>query len=236
MHETDTNRAGDPGLGAVFMMTLSETTVIDAAANPDSAVRETAKILRRGSVVGYPTETVYGLGCDAFNPEAVKRIADVKRRKADKPFLILIPNADKLIRLVRYKPGYLDVLARNFWPGPLTLLVPHQNQLPADLTQGQPLIGVRVSSDPVCMAIFSDFDHPLVSTSANPAGSPPAQSAREVLRHFENRIDLVLDGGERREQRPSTILDVSSEIPRLIREGAIPAENIERCLGCHIER
>lgn len=210
--------------------------IIQVGSDPEPAAKQAADILPDGGVIGYPTETVYGLGCDCFHSEAVKRIREIKRRTADKPFLVLLPNTESLLTISGTIPESLEALAEHFWPGPLTLLVPHRNQFPESLTLGQPRIGVRVSSDPFCAALTQSAAHPVVSTSANPAGKPSAQSAPEVIRYFGDRIDLILDGGERTVCAPSTILDVSFEKPRLIREGAIPIKTIEKKLGFAIER
>ncbi|NQT23932.1 threonylcarbamoyl-AMP synthase [candidate division KSB1 bacterium] len=218
------------------MISIIHTKVIDIYSDLDAAAQEATQILQEGGVIGYPTETVYGLGCDAFNPDAVRHIADIKGRDKNKPFLILLPDSDALSNITTELPDYVQALTRQFWPGPLTLLVRHQNQFPDDLTQGQSLIGVRVSSDPFCMAMMQSYNHPVVSTSANPAGEKPAQSCQDVIRYFENQIDAILDGGERNSQLPSTILDASTETLRLIREGAILSETIEQHLGRPIER
>jgi L-threonylcarbamoyladenylate synthase len=213
-----------------------KTRVIDIHSGLDAAARKAAQILRDGGVIGYPTETVYGLGCDPHDSKAVKRIAKLKGRESNKPFLILLPNEEALSGISKSLPNYVRSLTQKFWPGPLTLLVRHQNQFPNDLIREQPLIGVRVSPDPFCMALMKQFDHPIVSTSANPARENPARSGREVIRYFENRIDALFDDGERKAQQPSTILDVSSETPRLIREGTILSEILEKYLGHRIER
>lgn len=216
-------------------MIQTVTKAIDAASDLDEAARVTAAILRQGGVIGYPTETVYGLGCDAFIPDAVRRIAELKGREENKPFLVLLPDAKAISSIAGEMSGTIKILTDAFWPGPLTLLIPHRNQFTKDLTM-EGSIGVRVSSDPFCRALAVCYDHPIVSTSANPAGLTPARSREEVIRYFDHRIDAVVDVGMRQVIQPSTILDVSVNPPRLIRDGAIPSEMIEQHLRRSIER
>jgi L-threonylcarbamoyladenylate synthase len=187
----------------------------------------TAELLLRGGVIGYPTETVYGLGCDALNAEAANRIGTLKGREKNRPFLVLVSGPDAVRPLVREIPGYAQDLMNRFWPGPLTLVFSAAGDVPESLTRGTGKVGIRVSPDSFCRDLMIRFPHPLVSTSANPSRMPPAQSARQVWHYFGRRLDLIVDGGERGAGIPSTVLDVSGPSSVLIREGAIPVSALK---------
>lgn len=187
------------------------------------------RILNKGGVIGYPTETVYGLGGDAMNEDTLLRIFTIKDRNMDSPFSVLVSEKKDVYRLAQQITKGAKKLIDGFWPGPLTLLFEAKSGLPVSLVGNKKRIAVRVSPDPICRSILTVFRKPLVSTSANISGKPPARSASEVLYYFNNQIDLVVDGGTRK-GKPSTVLDVSGERIKLVRSGAISIERIERIL------
>jgi L-threonylcarbamoyladenylate synthase len=190
-------------------------------------------LLKRGGVIGYPTETVYGLGGDATNKDTLQRIFAIKDRPVDSPFSVLVFEKEDVYRLADKVTKKAEKIIDAFWPGSLTLVFQAKSGLPAFLVGNKNRIAVRISPDPICHAIMTVFLKPLVSTSANISGKPPARSASEVMHYFDNQVDLVVDGGIRK-GKPSTVLDVSGERIRFIRSGSILREHIERILGDEI--
>ena len=197
----------------------------------ESVIDEVVDLLMRGGVIGYPTETVYGLGGNATEARVVERITRLKGRDSGKPLLVLVNGIEDVLPLIRGFSPRVKILMEDFWPGPLTLIFEASSVLPEAISAGTGRLGVRVSPDPVCRALVERLKKPLVSTSANPTGKKPARTASEVLYYFGDGIDLILDGGERKSEIPSTVLDVSGDIPRLLREGSIQREAIEKVMG-----
>ena len=187
--------------------------------------------LNQGGVIGYPTETVYGLGGDAGDGDVIERIYRMKGRDFRKPLPVLVNRTEDVRGLVEDIPEKAGILMARFWPGPLTLVFEAFSSLPETLMGGSGRLGVRVSPDPVCRALLERFRRPLVSTSANPAGREPAESASAVLDYFGTEVDLILDGGVRRSTVFSTVLDVTEDPPRLLRRGGVPREAIENLVG-----
>ena len=188
-------------------------------------------LLDQGGIIGYPTETVYGLGGNADDPVVIDRIHRLKGGDREKPFLVLLGKREDITPLVGKISAYSIVLMDRFWPGPLTLIFPASPKLPASLAPKTGKVAIRVSSDPICRMLLEQFHRPLISTSANPSGSKPARSAGEILEYFGSGIDLILDGGERNSPRPSTLVDVTGSWPSFLRIGAISREEIENELG-----
>ena len=199
-------------------------------------IKEAVDVLNRGGIIGYPTETVYGLGGDGTKPQVVRRIQKLKGRHFDKPLLILTAGIDEAVSLVSNVLPVAKDLMDSFWPGPLTLLFQGRGSLPVGVLGPDHRIGIRVSSDPVCMALLKRFNKPLISTSANPEGEKPATGASEVEGYFECLIDFIVDGGIRKSSKPSTVLDVSVEPPVLIRSGVISKQSIQTVVGRIDER
>ena len=181
----------------------------------------TAELLEKGGVIGYPTETVYGLGCDALNRDAIIRIDAMKEREENHPYIVLVSGQDAVPPLVSRIHGYARDLMDRFWPGPLTLVFSASGDVPESVTRGTGKVGIRVSPDPFCRELLIRFSRPLVSTSANPARLPLALNARQVWFYFRRYLDLIVDGGDRSSGVPSTVLDVSGGRPVLIRKGAV---------------
>ncbi|MBN2031471.1 threonylcarbamoyl-AMP synthase [bacterium] len=187
--------------------------------------------LRCGGIIGYPTDTVYGLGGDGMNEDVIDQIYRLKGRSTQYPFPLLVGRAEDVSRLTRTISFKAEVLMEQFWPGPLTLVFSGSRSLSSLLTGKEGKVGLRLSSDPICQAILMKFEKPLISTSANPSGHKPAQSASQVFDYFGNQVDLILDGGEKKAGVPSTVIDVSGTLPKIIREGAISKGRIEKVIG-----
>lgn len=189
-------------------------------------VERVAAILRRGGVVAYPTETFYGLGALALAPDALSRLARAKGRPEGKP-LPLIAADEGMVAAVAGLRGLALALARAFWPGPLTLVLPARAGLPPPITGGTGTVGIRVPGSEVARALCRAAGGPIVSTSANPSGEPPPASAGALDRGLVTRIDGVLDAGPAPGGLPSTVVAVEGEELRLLRAGAVPWAEIE---------
>ena len=189
-----------------------------------------AEIIARGGVIAFRTDTFYGLGADPFNAAAVQKVKDLKGREGNKPILVLISDVEQLGRLIENRSAAFDKFAKDFWPGALTIIGEATSQLPSELTAGTKTVGVRLPDDDRVRALVSACGGALTATSANPAGELPARTAEEVAKYFGERMDLIVDGGETRTDRPSTVVDASGGDVKLVREGVIPWTEIQAAL------
>jgi len=187
-------------------------------------IRAAAQIARRGGLVVYPTETVYGLGCDPLNVQAVKRVLDVKGdRKKPLPVLAAsIVDADK----VAFVSPNGKKLAAKFWPGHLTMVFPKKPALPDIVTFGWDSVGLRIPNNDVALQLISLSGGLLIGSSANRTGEEPARRVQEISGELKEMVDVVLDGGPAVQGRPSTVVDLTSEKPRIVREGPISLKAI----------
>jgi len=188
-------------------------------------------ILRRGGLVAFPTETVYGLGADAANPAAVARIYAVKGRPQNHPVIVHIGDVGQLDRWAGEVPAYAARLAARFWPGPLTLVLRRASGVGDELTGGQDTIGLRVPGHPVALELLREFRGGIAAPSANRFGRISPTSAQHVLDDLGSDVDLILDGGSCEIGIESTIVDVSRGRPVLLRPGRIRAEDIAETIG-----
>jgi L-threonylcarbamoyladenylate synthase len=199
------------------------------------AVREAAALLRAGEVVALPTETVYGLAADAFNPDAVAKVFAAKERPSFDPLIVHIASRGDLKEVARVPEDIADVVARltgRFWPGPLTLILPKQPQVPDLVTSGLPTVAVRQSAHPVFRAVNKELGHPIAAPSANRFGRISPTSAGAVLKELDGRIPLVVDAGACREGLESTIIaieprDGKKPLFRLHRSGPVTKEMLQ---------
>jgi L-threonylcarbamoyladenylate synthase len=187
-----------------------------------------AEVIAGGGVIAFRTDTFYGLGVDPFNAAAVARLKELKGREDNKPILLLISDADQVERLITSCSDEFKIAAREFWPGPLTIVARAVSELPEEITAGTGTVGVRLPADESVRELVRDCGGVLTATSANPAGREPARSAQEVAGYFSSGLDLIVDGGEVTATQPSTVLDVLAPPPRIVREGAIPRSVIEQ--------
>ena len=190
-----------------------------------------AGALRRGQVVGIPTDTFYGLAADPFNLYAVEEIFKIKGRPAHKPLLLLLESVERAEELStgQLPPGFYK-LAQAFWPGPLTLVIEASGRVPLKITGNTGKVAVRVPNAKIPLSLIRLMDAPLTGTSANPAGVPECSSAAAVQGCLGQRVPLILDGGESGLALPSTIVEVTAGGWRLIREGAVPPDQIAALL------
>ena len=189
-----------------------------------------AEVIQAGGVIVYPTETIYGIGADALNAAAVARVHVAKQRKDPKPLLVLVPDAEAVSPLVREISPEARALMESFWPGPLTIVLHASHRVPAEVTRGPKTLGIRVPSSPLCIRLLRLAGTPITSTSANVTGENPLLSMDEIEETLKSYVDLLLDAGALPESRPSTVIDMTHHPPQLLREGAIPAENIRDVL------
>ena len=189
-------------------------------------VENGVKILKEGGIVAFPTDTIYGLGADAFNPKAVEKIYEVKKRPGHLSFPLLLADISQITVVAQSPSGIALFLARRFWPGGLTLVLPRANSLPLYLTNGTS-VAVRVPNHWVCLTLIQHLGSPVIGTSANISGKPSVLTADEVKLQLGDKIDLIIDGGRCPGGRESTIVDVTSEVPVVLRRGIIPQYEIE---------
>lgn len=194
-----------------------------------------AEWLRNGELVALPTETVYGLGADASNPEAVRRVFAAKGRPADHPVIVHLPDAASMEGWARNVPDVARRLAAAFWPGPLTLVLKRGACVDDAITGGQGTVALRVPSHPVAQSLLQLFDGALAAPSANRFGHVSPTTADHVIGEFAEGVVAVLDGGSCNVGLESTIVDLSGDRPRLLRPGMIPVVAIEKALGDSLE-
>ncbi len=194
-------------------------------------IARAVELLRAGELVALPTETVYGLGADALNPQAVGRIFAAKGRPADHPLIVHLPDAEHLPRWARSIPREAAALARVFWPGPLTLILPREADVPDAVTGGQDTVGLRVPDHPVALALLRALDSGIAAPSANRFGRISPTTAAHVEEELGAAVAMILDGGPCSVGIESTILDLSRDAPVILRPGAITAEDIARVIG-----
>ena len=203
-----------------------------AAATADArAIAAAVAALRAGRLVAFPSETVYGLGADASNPDAVRRIFEAKGRPADHPVIVHVASADQLADWAREIPPEAFALASAFWPGPMTLVLKRQPHVSDLVTGGQQTVGLRVPSHPVARALLRAFGGGIAGPSANRFGRISPTTAEHVREELGDRVDIVLEGGESDVGIESTIIDLSGTAPTLLRPGMLDLARAEALLG-----
>ncbi len=199
-------------------MKISDSVSKCTAQNIEKAV----KILERGGVLSFPTETYYGLGVDPFNITAVERLFQLKQREKSKPILVLVSDVEMLTLLVAGIPEQYQKLMESYWPGPLTLVFPAKETVNPLLTGETGTVGIRISSNPIVKEIFKLWRRPLTATSANLSNQSPAKNSAEVVSYFGEKIDYHIDGGESPAGLCSSIVSFRNERFVEIRKGQIP--------------
>lgn len=194
-------------------------------------IKLAVEVLKRGGIVAYPTDTVYGLGADPLNEKAVARIYEVKNRPRNLPLPLLLADKSDLLKVALIVPEVAWRLVEQFWPGGLTLVVKKNVRVPDSITAGGDTVAVRIPDHPVTIALIRGLGNPIVGTSANLSGKPSPVTATEVSKQLGGRIDLIIDGGRCPGGIESTVVDVSGSSPTIVREGAIPREDIARVCG-----
>jgi L-threonylcarbamoyladenylate synthase len=199
-------------------------------------ISEAITLLRRGGLVAEPTETVYGLAADASNETAVKAIFKAKKRPFDHPLIVHLADAEELDEWAQDIPDAAYVLAKQFWPGPLTLILKKQADVLDIVTGGQTTIGVRIPRHPIASALLKAYGRGLAAPSANQFTHISPTTAQAVYEELNGRIDLILEGGDCEVGLESTILDLTSAIPTILRPGMITASMISNCLNLSVNK
>jgi L-threonylcarbamoyladenylate synthase len=189
-------------------------------------IKEAAAVIKQGGVIVFPTRCLYGLGADAMNPDAVERIIEIKQRPQDNPILVLIDSDNQLEMLVEKIPSAADAIMEAFWPGRVTLVFDARDTLPDSLTAQSGKIGVRLPGHPVAAAMVRQVKGPLTGTSANLSGRPGCYRLPDLDPQIAGQVDLILDAGTLQGGVGSTVVDVTEEPPRILREGQVTAGQI----------
>ena len=197
----------------------------------DSAVKRAAELLHDGEVVALPTETVYGLAANALDAQAVAKIYKAKGRPAHNPIIVHVASIEMAKQCVSVWPGVADKLAQSFWPGPLTVVLPHAKEIPDVVTAGGPTVGIRWPSHPFIQAVIRECDFPLAAPSANPSSQISPTNAEHVRKSFADKIPLIVDGGQSQVGIESTVVDLTTEPPAVLRPGMIHEESLIAVTG-----
>jgi L-threonylcarbamoyladenylate synthase len=199
------------------------------------AIGRALTALRAGEVVVYPTETFYGIGADAFAPQALERILELKGRSAAKTIALIVHDEGSAFAIAREVPDVARRLAKAFWPGPLTLVMPARDGIPEVLVGPDGGVGVRVSSHPIARALAHGLGRPITATSANRSGEAPARTMAEARAALADQIEVFVEGGTLTGGAPSTLVQCDRTGWRLLREGAIASSQIEAVLSFRVD-
>ncbi|NIM89375.1 MAG: threonylcarbamoyl-AMP synthase [Candidatus Aminicenantes bacterium] len=194
-------------------------------------IKSIAQFLKKPGVMAFPTDTFYGLGADCFSPEEIRRIYRIKKRKMQKPIPLMIAKSEEAKRIAVEIPPLFWSLAEEFWPGPLTLVLKASPALPPELLGHSQAIGVRLPAVPWLRELVREAGFPLTATSANISGEKEINRPEKIKDIFWGKVDLIVDGGKTPGPLPSTVLDMTSEKPRIIREGMISVRRLRRYLS-----
>ncbi len=212
-------------------MLMRKTANLEEREIAAEAFSQAIEALKRGEVIVFPTETFYGLGADVFDEVAVERVFSLKGRNPENPIPIIIADGEMLKGIVTEILPMAQKLMDRFWPGPLTLVLPAQKGLPAPLLNRDGGIGVRISSHPLASQLTRELGHPITATSANLSGQEPARTIDEAVSYFANQIKIFLDGGRLAGKKGSTVVAVLRDKLRIIREGEIGVQELEKALA-----
>ena len=214
--------------------TKKKTSII-IKVNPNNPsgfdIQKAAEIINSGGTFIYPTDTIYGLGCSAFNEEAVKHIFYLKKRPSQKPMPVLV-NGPKMLRELISEQISPDTqkLIKNFWPGALTLILPATHKISKLITGGNKNIGLRMPNCKLLLDLISYTQTPLIATSANISGDQTTKSIKKIIAEWGHKVDLIFDGGEVINPLASTVIDLTVHPPKILREGAIGAKKLQHYL------
>jgi L-threonylcarbamoyladenylate synthase len=206
------------------------TLKVDPIEPKPEDIERAVELLKSGKLVAFPTDTVYGIGADAFNEEAVGKIFAAKKRDPDNPLQILIAQKDDLRKIAEDQSIILDRLASEFWPGPLTVVMPAREDFPRRANCGRDTIGVRMPANAIALRLIEAFGAPIAATSANISGSPDPVGAAEVMEYLGGEVALILDGGHTPGSVPSTVLDISVHPPVILRQGKLTVKDLNKVL------
>jgi L-threonylcarbamoyladenylate synthase len=203
---------------------------IDPGQPDRSKVGEAVDVIKKGGIVVFPTRTLYGIGVDAFNADAVNRVFSVKQRLGENPLSVLIKSIDDVTSLAAEIPSAAVMFMDTFWPGRLTIVFKARPDIPANVTAGTGKIGIRIPEHPVAVKLVEALDRPLTGTSANLSGDPGADCIGDLPSEIITGVDLVIDSGKLKGGIGSTIVDVTTTPPTIIREGEVSKDELFRIL------
>lgn len=212
-------------------MSKNETASFKAKETGAEVFAAALAALQRGEVIVLPTETLYGLGADALDSAAVQKVYQLKGRDAANPIPVLVADRAMLDTLVTEVSPLAERLIAEFWPGPLTLVLPARKELPTPLVNTAGGVGVRSSSQPIAAKLVKTLGRPMTATSANPSGQPPARTVEQAKSYFAGQIEIFVDGGELTSHTGSTVADITGGRIRIIRQGDISREDLRRVAG-----
>jgi len=192
---------------------------------------QAAEVIRNGGLVAFPTETVYGLGANALDKNAVLGIFKAKGRPSDNPLIVHISNKNSVNSLVSSMPPCANILMDAFWPGPLTLVMPRSENVLDIITAGLDTVAIRMPSHPIALALIEKAGVPIAAPSANTSGRPSPTLAQHVVEDLLGKIDIIIDGGKVEVGLESTVLDITGEIPIILRPGGVTYEELSKLLG-----
>jgi L-threonylcarbamoyladenylate synthase len=210
---------------------MTQVIQLDPERPQQEAIEFAASVIRNGGLVAFPTETVYGLGADAMNENAVRRIFEAKGRPADNPCIVHVDGREKVDRVAETIGDKADRLIRNFWPGPLTLVLKRKPEVAAAVSAGLPTVAIRMPRNKIALELIRFSGTPIAAPSANASGTPSPTTAAHVLDDLRGRIDLVLDGGATNIGIESTVLDMTGDPPVILRPGWITHEMLSQVIG-----
>jgi L-threonylcarbamoyladenylate synthase len=205
---------------------MALTLTIDPHKPEDRTLLLAAEIVQAGGVLVYPTETLYGIGANAWDAGAIQKVDRLKQRSEGKQSLVLVESHERMLSLVASVTATAEQLISTFWPGPLTLVFPAAKTVPSALTKGLGTIGIRIPASALCRRLLQLSGCPITSSSANLPGIPPGKTIEEIRSSFPTGVDLYLDAGEIAGIVPSTVVDVTGSVPRIIRQGAIGLDRL----------
>jgi len=212
------------------MPTVTEVLILDARQPDPAGIARAADILRAGGLVAFPTETVYGLGAHALDPDAVRRVFAAKGRPAGDPLIVHVHHIDALAALTVGVPDTATALASRFWPGPLTMVLHRSGVVPREVTAGLDTVAIRVPAHPIAHSLIAASAIPIAAPSANLFSRPSPTRAEHVLEDLDGRLDLVIDGGPTTVGLESTVIDLTGSVPTILRPGAVTLEMIQMVL------
>lgn len=227
IHKSDwTNLPDSPIISRKMAIRTRQLNVNTRTIDPED-IEVIAGVLKHDGIIVFPTDTYYGLGANCFSGKAIRRIYNLKKRDSSKPISVLISNLTMLERITTDRPDVFGSLASKFWPGPLTLILKAAPGLPANLLGFSDTIGVRLPDFLWIRSLLENTEFPITATSANISGSEEMSNPEKVIRLFNGKADLIANGGETRGIIPSTVLDLTTPAPKILRDGAIPSKVIE---------
>ncbi|MCD6558308.1 MAG: threonylcarbamoyl-AMP synthase [Palaeococcus sp.] len=194
-------------------------------------IKVAARFIEEGKLVAFPTETVYGLGANALDRNAVLSIFSAKGRPADNPLIIHISDFEQIYALAEDVPKEAEILAKHFWPGPLTMVLPKRENVPKETTGGLESVAIRMPAHEIALSLIRESRLPIAAPSANMSGKPSPTLAEHVVDDFYGKIECIIDGGETKIGVESTVLDLTTWPPLLLRPGGLPLEKIEEVIG-----